>query len=145
MISILHNFFQNKGKEGTPFLFFFLRFNFIDLFFWLRWLAARRLSLVLARGGYSSLRCTGFSLWWLLLLQSMVSRPAGSVFVARGLQSAGSVVAHRLSCFMACGIFPDQGSNPCPLHWQADSYPLRHKGSPRREHLSTHFIRPALL
>ena len=21
---------------------------------------------------------------------------------------------------MACGIFPDQGSNPCPLHWQAD-------------------------
>ena len=45
-----------------------------------------------------------------------------SVVVARGLQSAGSViVAHRLSCSMACGIFPDQGSNPCPLHWQADS------------------------
>ena len=21
---------------------------------------------------------------------------------------------------MACGIFPDQGSNPCLLHWQAD-------------------------
>ena len=21
---------------------------------------------------------------------------------------------------MACGIFLDQGSNPCPLHWQAD-------------------------
>ena len=28
------------------------------------------------------------------------------------------------------GIFPDQGSNPCPLHWQADSQPLRHQGSP---------------
>ena len=39
----------------------------------------------------------------------------GSVVVARRLQSAGSVVvAHRLSCSMACGIFPDQGSNPCP-------------------------------
>ena len=25
---------------------------------------------------------------------------------------------------------PDQGSNPCPLHWQADSQPLRHEGSP---------------
>ena len=25
---------------------------------------------------------------------------------------------------MACGIFPDQGSNPCPLHWQADSQPI---------------------
>ena len=33
---------------------------------------------------------------------------------------------------MACGIFPDQGSNPRPLHWQADSQPLRHQGSPRR-------------
>ena len=31
---------------------------------------------------------------------------------------------------MACGIFPDQGSNPCPLHWQADLYSLRHEGSP---------------
>ena len=30
----------------------------------------------------------------------------------------------------ACGIFPDQGSNPCPLHWQADSLPLSCQGSP---------------
>ena len=40
------------------------------------------------------------------------------------------VVAHGLSCSAACGIFPDQGSNPCPLHWQVDSQPLRHQGSP---------------
>ena len=40
------------------------------------------------------------------------------------------VVAHGLSCSAACGIFPDQGSNLCPLHWQADSQPLRHQGSP---------------
>ena len=26
-----------------------------------------------------------------------------------------------LSCSAACGIFPDQGSNPCPLYWQAGS------------------------
>ena len=26
-----------------------------------------------------------------------------------------------LRCFEACGIFPDQGSNPGPLHLQADS------------------------
>ena len=39
-------------------------------------------------------------------------------------------MAHGLSCSSACGIFPDQGSNPCPPHWQADSYPLRHQGSP---------------
>ena len=53
---------------------------------------------------------SGFSLQWLLLLQSMGSRHAGSV-----------VVVHGLSCSAACGIFLDQGSNPCPLHWQADS------------------------
>ena len=54
-----------------------------------------------------------------LLLRSIGSRRAGSV-----------VVAHGCSCSAACGIFPDQGSNPCPLHWQADSQPLRHQGSP---------------
>ena len=42
--------------------------------------------------------------------------------------------AHRLSCSAACGIFPDQGSNLCPLHWQADSLPLHHQGSPSLEH-----------
>ena len=31
---------------------------------------------------------------------------------------------------VACGIFPDQGLNPCLLHWQADSLPLSHQGSP---------------
>ena len=57
------------------------------IYFWLCWVfvAARGLSLVAARGGYSSLRCTGFSLWWLLLLRSTGSRRAGFSVVARGL------------------------------------------------------------
>ena len=50
--------------------------------------------------GYSSLWRTGFLLWRLLLLRS-----TGPV-----------AVAHRLSCSMACRIFPDQGSNSCTLH-----------------------------
>ena len=55
-----------------------------------------------------------------------------SAVVARGLQSAGSVVAHGLSCSATCGILPDQVSNPCPLHWQADSQgSLRRQGTPR--------------
>ena len=63
----------------------------------------------------------------------------GPLFIAvrgpshyRGLsRCTGSViVAHGPSCSAACGILPDQGSNPCPLHWQADSQPLRHQGSP---------------
>ena len=55
-----------------------------------------------------------------LLLRSTGSRRAGSV-----------VVAHGPSCSTACGILPDQGSNPCSLHWQADSQPLHHQGSPQ--------------
>ena len=88
----------------------FLFFKFIYL--WLRWVfvAARRLSLVAVSGGYSSLRCTGFSLRWLLVSEHGLQ--------SRRLQQlwhAGSVVvAHGLSCSAACGIFPDQGLNPCP-------------------------------
>ena len=40
------------------------------------------------------------------------------------------VVAHGLSCSTAGGIFLDQGSNPCLLHWQVDSQPLDHQGNP---------------
>ena len=79
----------------------------------------RGLSPVVASGGHSSSRCAGLSLSWPLLLRSTGSRRAGSV-----------IVAHGTSCSAACGIFPDQGSNPCPPHWQADSQPLRHQGSP---------------
>ena len=79
----------------------------------------RGLSPVAASGGHSSLRCAGLSLSRLLLLRSTGSRRAGSV-----------IMAHGPSCSAACGIFPDQGSNPCPLHWQADSQPLCHQGSP---------------
>ena len=61
----------------------------------------------------------GLSCW-----RSTGSRCAGS-------RCAGSVVvAHGPSRSAACGIFPDQGSNPCPLHCQADSQPLHHQGSP---------------
>ena len=80
----------------------------------------RGLSLVAASGGHSSSRCTGLSLSRPLLLRGTGSRCAGSV-----------VVAHGPNCSAACGIFPDQGSNPGPLHWQADSQPLRHQGSPQ--------------
>ena len=31
------------------------------------------------------------------------------------------VVVHRLSCSETRGIFLDQGLNPSPLHWQAES------------------------
>ena len=104
----------------VPFFFFLIIYLFI--YFWLCWVfvSVQGLSLVAASRGHSSSRCAGLSLSRPLLLRSTGSRHAGSV-----------IVAHGPSCSAACGIFPDQGLNTCPLHWQADSQPLRHQGSPR--------------
>ena len=68
----------------SPFFFFNKAFFF---FFWLRWVfvAARGLSLVAESRGYSSLRCAGFSLWWLLLFWSTGSRRVG--FSSCGMQA----------------------------------------------------------
>ena len=65
------------------------------------------------------LRYAGLSLLWSFPLQSTGSGRAGS-----------AAMAHRPSRSAACGIFPDRGMNPCPLHRQADCQPLRHQGSP---------------
>ena len=47
------------------------------------------------------------------------------LLTSTGFRSVGSVVVvHRLSCSAACGVFPDQRSNPCLLHWQVDSFLL---------------------
>ena len=50
------------------------------------------------------------------------SRHMRSVVEACGLWRAGSIVmTHGLSCSVACGILPDQRSNPCSLHCQVNS------------------------
>ena len=120
---------NKKFGKFVPSLPTFLRTLSVYLFvYWLFWvfIAAHRLSLVAETEGYSSLWRTGFSLWWLLLLRSTGSR-------APGFSSWGA----RPSCSMARGILLDQGSNPFPRHWQADSYPLYHH---RSLHLSTFLI-----
>ena len=111
--------FEEVSETPSFLLFFFLKYLFIYL--WLCWvfISVRGLSLVAASGGHSSSRCAGLSLSRPLLLRSTGSRRAGS-----------AVVVHGPSCSAARGIFPDQGSNPCPLHWQADSQPLRHQEAP---------------
>ena len=53
-------------------------------------------------------------------------------------------MAHGLSCSVACGIFLDQGSNLRPLHWQVDSYPLHHQGSPALVLLVLHLMAEAM-
>ena len=123
------NFKTGRDHTDSPaqwvffcFCFCFFFALFIFFYFWLCWVfvSVRGLSLVVASGGRSSSPCAGLSLSRPPLLRSTGSKRAGSVLVAHGRSRSA-----------ACGIFPDQGSNPCPLHWQADSQPLRHQGSPR--------------
>ena len=102
--------------------FFFFSFSFyLFIYLWLHWVfvSVRGLTPVAASGGHSSSRCAGLSPSRPLLLRSTGSRHAGP-----------TIVAHGPSHSAACGILPDQGSNPHPPHWQADSQPLRHQGSP---------------
>ena len=96
----------------APFFFFFFAFgcsesSLLHLGFLQLWRAGFTLG---CSAGAS--HCRGFSLW------NTASRCSGSVVVVCGLDWP-----------VARGIFPDQGSNLCPLHWQADSYPLYHQGS----------------
>ena len=66
---------------------------------------------------FLQLRCTGFSLWRLLLQRSMGSWVQG----LQQLRHVGSTaLAHGLSCSMPCGTLPEEGSNPCLLHQQVN-------------------------
>ena len=80
--------------------------------YWLLWvfITTHKLSLILVRRVYSYLPRAGSSVWRLLLLWSTGCRHAGPV-----------LVVYWLSCSIACGTFPDQGLNLCPLRWQVDS------------------------
>ena len=94
------------------FYYFFRLFFKILIYFWLHWVfvAACQFSLVVVRGavlccGARASHCSGFSCCGARTLGTWTS----------------VVVAHGLGCSVACGIFLDQVSNPCPLHWQVDS------------------------
>ena len=76
------------------------------------------------QGLLSGLWCAGVSRQWLLLLGCTGSRPPGfSSCDTQASYSTGAWLPH------SCGVFPHQGSNLCPLHWQVDSYPPDHQGS----------------
>ena len=57
------------------------------------------------------------------LLTSLLGLPGSRT---RGLSSCDAWLCRPA----ACGIFSDQGLDPHPLHWQADSYPLDPQESP---------------
>ena len=91
----------NQGKQTIHFLKVFI------LFFDCAW------SLLLPEGflGYS------------LVAVSRLPIIVASLVAEHRLWSvrASAVITHRLSCPSVYGVFLDQGLNPSPMHWQADS------------------------
>ena len=81
-------------------------------------LGLRCFSLVVVRGCYPSLRCVGFSCCGAQAPGRVGFSSCSPQALGHRLNSCG---AHGPSCSEACGIFLDQGSNPCLLHWQVDS------------------------
>ena len=91
-------------------------------------------SLVMESRGYS----LAAVLRLLITRASLVESIRVSIAVPSGLYSSVAVVC-GLSCFAACGLFTDQGLNPCLLPWQADSLPLSHQGRLHLVCISLHF------
>ena len=93
-----------------PFLKIKKKFYYFFGLCWIFFVALHGLSLVVASGDVG-----------------VQASPGGgsSCYRAWALDLMSSVVlVHELSYPKACGIFPDQGPNPCLLHWQVNSSPL---------------------
>ena len=96
----------------------FLKF-YLFIYFGLHWVstAALRLSVAAVSGGCSSLQCLHSRCSGLSCFTAQAPGTQASVAAALRLSICGTDL-HSATC----GIFPDQGSNPCPLHWQAESH-----------------------
>ena len=144
---------QSLDHQGSPeskvgFLFIYL----FNLFVVLGLRCCPQVFLQLWRvGAMLQLPCSGFSLWWLLLLRSMGSRVCGlqqfrhmvSGVAAPRLWSKDSIVVAEFSCSAICEIFPDQKSNPCLLRQQVNSLPLSHHGSQQEDFFEELYFSPS--
>ena len=104
MVSDIYYKINNMLVSLLFYIFAFLKNLFIlFIYFWLRWVfvAVHGPSLVVASGGHSSLRCTGLSLRWLVLLRSMGYRRVGFSSCGTRLSSCG---LRALECRLSsCG------------------------------------------
>ena len=129
---VLYNMPQFKpvSRQGLGTLMFSLYLKKIFIHLFLAMLGCREgFSLVVESGGYSlAVMHKLLTALTSLLAAHRLQSTHASVVVAPGFWSTGSVVvAHGHSCPTASGILPDQGSNLCLLHWQADSSPLNYR------------------
>ena len=114
-----------KSSDVSRCHFFFFFLSVISLCW------GKDYSLAVGSKGYSLVAVHRLLAAMAPFVENGLSVTRASVIAAPGLQSPSSVVvAKGLSCFTACEIFLDQWLNLCLLHWQVDSLPLRHQGSP---------------
>ena len=107
---------ETRRAKGTHLILLYICLSFFffkeHLFiYWLRWV------LFAAQAFFS---CGEWGLLFVAVRELLIVVASCCGAWALGAW-ASVVVARELSCPVACGIFPDQGSNPCPLHWQVDS------------------------
>ena len=76
--------------------------------------------------------CSWASNWWFLLLRSRGSRCTGfsSCSNAQALELGLSSCGAQAWLLYSMWNLPDQRLSPCLLHWEANSYPWDHQGSP---------------
>ena len=97
---------RSKKKSVEVYYYCYYYYHcFFKISFWLRWVfvAACGLSLVAASGDFSSLRCAGFSLRWLLLLREHGLWVCGLSLVAACGLSSCSTRALEHAGFSSCG------------------------------------------
>ena len=108
--------------------FFFYMFRILFICLFLAALGLHCFLPVVVSRGYSLIAVLGFLTAVASLAHRLQGMQVSMVEAHPWLQSTGSVVVgHRLSDSAACRILPDQGSNPCLLHWLSRS----HQGRPR--------------
>ena len=101
---------------------------YLFIYFWLCWVFAATHVFsscskqgLLSRCGARVSPCCGFSCRGAWALECAAFGSCRTLALECQLSSCG---AHWLGRSVACGIFLDQRSNPCPLHCKADSQPL---------------------
>ena len=112
LVFLLHSLVVNQlclilYLSKPAFYFFFL--IILVIYFWLCWVfvAGKAFSLVAVSGSYSPVMVCCLLVFVVFLVGEC-----------------------SLGCAEACGIFLDQGFNPCLLHWLEYTLPLSHHRSP---------------
>ena len=115
----MHSFLKRLFKKND-FIYFILFLAVMGLRCWVRFLSS---------SGMWASQHGGFSCCWRKVLGGVGFSNCSTW--ALQLWLPGTIaVARGLSCSSARGLFLDQGLHLCLLHWQADSLPLSHQGSP---------------